>query len=174
MLITFTYKFIIIMLICYVTIKLSWQTCLLISSIVAYTALQRTHLLTTSLGPIVRAVSLIPRGYISAVNRLKKCNRVNHSHGLWLIMINRKFKILGFTCKCVEIKKCMTNSWQTSLRKHNLLHFRQVWDIILIILLLLFFCFIQPLSAVIMAIIRYQATSLQSQYTFIQLLSKYF
>ncbi len=40
MLITFTYKFIIIMLICYVSIKLSWQTCLLISSIVAYTELQ--------------------------------------------------------------------------------------------------------------------------------------
>ncbi len=47
--------------------------------------------------------------YISAVNRLKKCNRVNHSPGLWLIMVNHKFKILGFTCKCVEIKKCMTN-----------------------------------------------------------------
>ncbi len=24
-------------------------------------------------------------------------------------MIKHKFKILGFTCKCVEIKKCMTN-----------------------------------------------------------------
>ncbi len=24
-------------------------------------------------------------------------------------MINHKFKILGFTCKCVEIKKCMKN-----------------------------------------------------------------
>ncbi len=46
--------------------------------------------------------------YISAVNRLKKyC--VNRSHGRWLIMINHKFTILGFTCKCVEIKKCMTN-----------------------------------------------------------------
>ncbi len=43
MLITFTYKFIIIiMLICYVTIKLLRQTCLLISSIVAYTELQQT------------------------------------------------------------------------------------------------------------------------------------
>ncbi len=31
------------------------------------------------------------------------------AHGLWLITINRKFKILGFTCKCVEIKKCMPN-----------------------------------------------------------------
>ncbi len=44
MLITFTYKFIIIMLICYVSIKLSWQTYLLISCIVAYTELQHTHI----------------------------------------------------------------------------------------------------------------------------------
>ncbi len=32
------------MLICYVTIKLLWQTCLQISSIVAYTELQQTHI----------------------------------------------------------------------------------------------------------------------------------
>ncbi len=44
MLITFTYKFIIIMLICYVTIKLLRQTYLLISSIVVYTELQQTHI----------------------------------------------------------------------------------------------------------------------------------
>jgi len=44
MLITFTYKFIIVMLICYVSIKLLQQTCLLISSVVAYTELQQTHL----------------------------------------------------------------------------------------------------------------------------------
>ncbi len=79
MLITFTYKLIIIiMLICYVTIKLLWRTCLLISSIVAYTELQRTHLYTTSLGPIVRAVSLIPRGLYTCCCRLgwQSCNRV--------------------------------------------------------------------------------------------------
>ncbi len=34
-----------------------------------------------------------------------------------------------------------TNAWQTSLRKHNLSHFRQILDIILIILLSLFICF---------------------------------
>ncbi len=39
--------------------------------------------------------------YISDVNRLKKW--------ITLIVINHKFQILGFTCKCVEIKKCMTN-----------------------------------------------------------------
>ncbi len=44
LLITFTYKYIIIMLICYATIKLLRQTCLLISSIVVYTELQLTHL----------------------------------------------------------------------------------------------------------------------------------
>ncbi len=33
---------------------------------------------------------------ISAVNRLKNV--------IALIMINHKFKILGFTCKCLEIK----------------------------------------------------------------------
>ncbi len=58
MLITFTYKFI-IMLICYVTIKLLRQTCLLISSIVAYTELQRTHLWMTSLGPVLTYISLL-------------------------------------------------------------------------------------------------------------------
>ncbi len=57
MLITYTYKFIIIiMLICNVTIKLLRQTCFLISSIVAYTELQRTHLYTTSLELIVRCL----------------------------------------------------------------------------------------------------------------------
>ncbi len=56
----YIYKFI-IMLICYVTIKLLQQTCLLISSIVVYTELQRTHKMT-SLGPIAQSVSLIPRG----------------------------------------------------------------------------------------------------------------
>ncbi len=39
MIISSTYKFIIVMLICYVTIKLLRQICLLISSIVAYTEL---------------------------------------------------------------------------------------------------------------------------------------
>ncbi len=62
--------------------------------------------------------------YISVVHRLKS------------LMINHKFKILGFTCKCVEI-----NKWMTSLRKQNLSHLRQVWDIILILILSLFFCF---------------------------------
>ncbi len=58
MLIIFTFKFIIIMLICYVTMKLSWQTCLLISAIVAYTELQRTQCKGLHLDP----VSLIPHG----------------------------------------------------------------------------------------------------------------
>ncbi len=67
-----------------------------------------------------------------------------------------------------------------SLRKHNLSHFRQVWDIILIILLLLFICFY---SAIISLYTgnkpftkphRFNPTSLQSQYTFTQLLSKVF
>ncbi len=47
---------------------------------------------------------------LSAVNRLKQIKRVN---GLRLIMINHKCKILGFTCKCVEIKKLQTKFKET-------------------------------------------------------------
>ncbi len=96
---------------------------------------------------------------------------VNHSHGLWLIMINHKFKILGFTCKCVEKEI----AWQTSLRKQNLSHFHQVWDIILIILLSLFICFYSAIISLYTGNKNvYQATSLQSHNTFTQLLSKVF
>ncbi len=62
------------------------------------------------------------------------------------------------------------NAWQTSLRKQNLSHLHQICDIILSILLFLFSHY-QPLY---WQYNIYQATSLQSQYTFTKLLSKVF
>ncbi len=68
-----------------------------------------------------------------------------------------------------------TNAWQTSLRKHNLSHFRQILDIILIIHLSLFICFYSAIISLYTGNKTFtQATSLQSQYTFTQLLSKVF
>ncbi len=61
-----------------------------------------------------------------------------------------------------------------SLRKQNLSHFSQVWDII-IILLSLFICFYSAIISLYTGnkTIK-QATSLQFQYTFTQLLSEVF
>ncbi len=69
---------------------------------------------------------------------------------IYIIRINHTFKIIGFTCKCVEIKKCMTNlvygnrTFHTSARYETSLLFFNHYS----------FVFIQPLTAFILAIKR--------------------